>query len=72
MGPIEFPVLIVAAGLVILGVTVLAMGHRQVVHTTPLIQVMSSYKADTSNITNAINAINALAAHRELATTAEV
>lgn len=36
------------------------MGQRQAVHTVPLVQVMPSYKADASNIKNAIATINRL------------
>lgn len=68
MGPIELPIVIIGAGLVALGVIVFAMGHRQVVHTAPLIQVLPSYEADTSNIQNMINTINQIAAQRELST----
>jgi hypothetical protein len=44
----------------------MAMGHRQAVHTTPLVQVMPSYKADVSNIKNMIGTINTISAAREL------
>jgi hypothetical protein len=69
VGRVETPIVIVLVGLVAMGVVVMAMGHRQVVHTTPLIQAVPSYAADASRITNLINTTNAIAAHQQMSHT---
>lgn len=71
LGRIELPIIIIGTGLVLFGVIVLSMGHRQVVHTAPLVQVMPSYSADEAIITNEIGTIHALSAMKELASTAQ-
>jgi Flp pilus assembly protein CpaB len=60
------PVVLISIGLVTLGVIVMAMGHRQVVHTTPLIEVLPDRNADVNMIQNEINTANVLVAHREM------
>lgn len=67
MGSVELPVILIGAGLVTLGVVVFSLGHRQVVHTTPLVQVVPSYQADISQVQNMINTANVISGRRDSA-----